>query len=74
MDIQSLRYMLNWTPILMFTRILPDGTKPLPPYSMTQSAFRDLLSDFSRRGYTSGPWRMWRACWGAVAPGKNVWC
>src|SRR5438105_690552 len=53
-DGRMLRMMWNWTPILMFHEVLPDGTHPLPPYSITRSGLRAVLNDFISRGYTSG--------------------
>ncbi len=38
----------------MFHEVFPDGTHPLPPYSITRSGLRSVLTDFISRGYTSG--------------------
>ena len=46
--------MLNWTPILMFHEVVPDKSATLPPYAVTQSQLRNIVSDFIERGYTSG--------------------
>lgn len=51
---ERLRMMMNWTPILMFHEVLPDGGGTLPPYAVTQSQLRNILTDFIERGYTSG--------------------
>lgn len=51
---RTLGMVWNWTPILMFHEVFPDGTHPLPPYSITRSGLRAVLSDFISRGYTAG--------------------
>src|SRR5436189_4111192 len=53
-DGRMLQMMWNWTPILMFHEVLPDGTQPLPPYSITRSGLRAVLGDFISRGYRPG--------------------
>jgi peptidoglycan/xylan/chitin deacetylase (PgdA/CDA1 family) len=47
---------LNWgrAPILLLHEVLPDSTQPLPPYAITQSHLREVLRDFTGRGYSSG--------------------
>jgi peptidoglycan/xylan/chitin deacetylase (PgdA/CDA1 family) len=54
LDRRTLRLAWNWTPILMFHEVLPDGTDPLPPYSATQSQLRAILRDFVAHGYEAG--------------------
>ncbi|MBF6612556.1 MAG: polysaccharide deacetylase family protein [Chloroflexi bacterium] len=44
----------NWVPVLMFHEVVRDGTYPVPPYAVTQSRLREILLDFTRRGYRSG--------------------
>ena len=39
----------NWTPILMYHEVLPDGSD-LPPYAVTRSRLREVLRDFTERG------------------------
>ena len=50
----TLRLALNWVPILMFHEVLPDDTAHLPPYAVTRSGLRAILSDFASRGYSAG--------------------
>lgn len=45
---------LNWIPILMFHEVVPNGTAIVPPYAVTEARLREILRDFSDRGYTSG--------------------
>ncbi len=49
-----LRLILNWIPILMFHEVLPDDTAALPPYAVTRSGLRAVLTDFASRGYSAG--------------------
>lgn len=44
----------HWIPILMFHEVVADSTHPLPPYAVTRFRFREILTDFASRGYTSG--------------------
>ncbi|HST04785.1 MAG TPA: polysaccharide deacetylase family protein, partial [Chloroflexia bacterium] len=53
-DLRALRYIWNWTPILMFHEVLPDYTPNLPPYAITRSGLRNILVDFIERGYSGG--------------------
>src|SRR5690348_12971758 len=53
-DRRLLRLALHWSPILMLHEVLPDDTTDLPPYSITQSGLRAVLSDFAAHGYSSG--------------------
>ncbi len=49
-----LRIFWNWVPVLMFHEVVQDGTYPLPPYAVTQRRLREILLDFTERGYHSG--------------------
>ncbi len=44
----------SWIPILMLHEVVPDKACSVPPYAVTQSRLREILTDFTSRGYTSG--------------------
>lgn len=54
MSVSTLNSFLHWNPILVYHEVFPDRTEPLPPYSITQSGLRNVLRDFTSRGYSSG--------------------
>lgn len=52
--VAALSYIRNWTPVLMLHEVLPDSTPELPYGAVTQSGLRNILLDFTARGYSSG--------------------
>ncbi len=50
----ALHTVRDWVPVLMFHEVVPDDTDPVPAYAVTQSRLREILGDFTARGYKSG--------------------